>query len=617
MRKFVQRTLLGAFIGGGIAILGAGVANAADTSGDDGLLSGTQALVSVEAPVTVGGNAVSVAGDSSSEDAASSTSPASAPAPDASTSGDGGVASGSEALVSVTVPVTVSGNGISAVGDSESTDSSTAAAPAPAAQAAAPETSGDDSVGGGTQAVADVAVPVTVSGNAISVLGDSESSDASTGTTPGNGASGTDAATSGDEGIVSGTQAQAPIAAPATVGGNAISVLGDSTSSDSEAATGTGTGAGAGEATTGGEGSVLGGTQVIAPVAAPVTVGGNAISVLGDSETSDSTTDVTPGAGTSTGGATTGGDEAVLGGTQAQAPIAAPVTVSGNAISALGDSETSDSTTDVTPGAGTSTGGATTGGDEAVLGGTQAQAPIAAPVTVGGNAISVLGDSETSDSTTDVTPGTGTSTGGATTGGDEAVLGGTQVVAPIAAPITVGGNAISAVGDSESTGTATEVDAGGSTGGISTGGNDGILGGTQLEVPVTLPVTVGQNAISVVGDSTTGGSTSVVDPTDPAVPTVPTDPTDPTVPTDPTAPSDPTDPTVPAAPAGPGATAGSTVSGSSSVIGSSAAVGVTAVITAADLASTGGERPGLVTLLGSMLLIAVGAAVLGLRRRIA
>ncbi len=80
MRKIYSRVLMGALVGGGLAVAGCGIANAADTSGADGLLSGDQAAISVDAPVTVGGNAVSVIGDSHSENADTSA-PKSAPAP--------------------------------------------------------------------------------------------------------------------------------------------------------------------------------------------------------------------------------------------------------------------------------------------------------------------------------------------------------------------------------------------------------------------------------------------------------------------------------------------------------------------------------------------------------
>src|SRR5512133_4062560 len=106
MFSFVKKGLYCALLVGGLSAIGAGVANAAEapeTSGTDGVLSGTQAVIDTVLPVTVSGNAISIIGDSTSTDATS------------------------------TVPID----------------------PAAAAPAAAPITGGDDSVLGGTQAVID------------------------------------------------------------------------------------------------------------------------------------------------------------------------------------------------------------------------------------------------------------------------------------------------------------------------------------------------------------------------------------------------------------------------------------------------------------------------------
>ncbi len=139
MRKIYSRVLMGALVGGGLAVAGCGIANAADTSGADGLLSGDQAAISVDAPVTVGGNAVSVIGDSHSENADTSA-PKSAPAPEATTDGSDSLLGGNQGLVSVNVPVTVGGNAVSVVGDSDTSDADTSAPaePAPASAPAAP-----------------------------------------------------------------------------------------------------------------------------------------------------------------------------------------------------------------------------------------------------------------------------------------------------------------------------------------------------------------------------------------------------------------------------------------------------------------------------------------------
>ena len=66
MRTFYKRALWGTLLAGGITLLGATVANAAETTGDDGLLSGTQAIIDVNLPIDISGTSLSVLGDSSS-----------------------------------------------------------------------------------------------------------------------------------------------------------------------------------------------------------------------------------------------------------------------------------------------------------------------------------------------------------------------------------------------------------------------------------------------------------------------------------------------------------------------------------------------------------------------
>ncbi|WP_316310018.1 chaplin family protein, partial [Clavibacter michiganensis] len=75
----------------------------------------------------------------------------------------------------------------------------------------------------------------------------------------------------------------APITAPITVTGNGISVLGDSTVAQGSDAASAPAQAPATDAMTGGHDGILSGTQVLAPITAPITVTGNGISVLGDS----------------------------------------------------------------------------------------------------------------------------------------------------------------------------------------------------------------------------------------------------------------------------------------------------------------------------------------------
>jgi hypothetical protein len=143
----------------------------------------------------------------------------------------------------------------------------------------------------------------------------------------------------------------------------------------------------------------------------PITAGGNAVSVLGDSNSSGSSAGPTSGSEAPTGSAaTTTGEDGTAGGTQLLPSATAPVGVSGNAISVLGDSRTTDSSSS---GSGSSdavgTGSGTLGGtsgENGTLGGTQLAPSAVAPIGLSGNAISVLGDSDTTGSTAVVDPGT-------------------------------------------------------------------------------------------------------------------------------------------------------------------------------------------------------------------
>jgi LPXTG-motif cell wall-anchored protein len=316
MKKLIVRSLYFGLFVGGLTLLGATAANAADnqTTGEDGLLSGTQIGAVLDLPVDLAGNAISVLGDAASTDSSVTAAEPAAPAepapPESSgaassgadTSGEGGIGSGSQAIVEVDVPIDVSGNAISVVGDSTSEDS--AAAPVenatPAEGVAADEgpaatTSGEDAVLGGTQGIVSVDVPVTVGGNAVSVLGDSSSSGSTVSGPTADAPTGDGSAvTNGADEIAGGSQLLPDLFAPITAGGNAIAVAGDATSSGSSVTGGSASddsGAPATTTTTGEDG-IAGGTQILPVLNLPVTVGGNAVCVVGDCTTGGST--ITP-----------------------------------------------------------------------------------------------------------------------------------------------------------------------------------------------------------------------------------------------------------------------------------------------------------------------------------
>lgn len=247
MNKIVSRGLWGVFFVVGLSALGATAANAAETNGETGTASGTQGVISLGAPINVGGNAISILGDSSSSDASSgststgsaTTAPTTTSAP-ATTSGGDATLGGTQAIVTSIVPITAGGNAVSVLGDSSSSGAMSASTMSTQSAADEPTTTGEDGAASGTQVAPLLIAPVGASGNAISVLGDSEStggtstgSDAVTTTpatgTEGSGTAGADTAgTTGNDGVISGTQLLPTLAAPIALNDNAISALGDS-----------------------------------------------------------------------------------------------------------------------------------------------------------------------------------------------------------------------------------------------------------------------------------------------------------------------------------------------------------------------------------------------------
>ncbi|MFD0883986.1 chaplin family protein, partial [Streptosporangium algeriense] len=90
---------------------------------------------------------------------------------------------------------------------------------------------------------------------------------------------------------------------------------------------------------------------------------------------------------------------------------------------------------------------ADTDGGHSVGGGNQIQAPITLPVDISGNAAAVGGKSTAVSQGGASATETGRKPGGNTTSGRSSVLGGNQVNAPITAPVNACGNAISLAGD--------------------------------------------------------------------------------------------------------------------------------------------------------------------------
>jgi hypothetical protein len=177
------------------------------------------------------------------------------------------------------------------------------------------------------------------------------------------------------------------------------------------------------------------------PISAPVTVSGNAVSVLGRSWAGSQPTDH-PGTDSTTHSAHSAAHRPASAGSRAgtahrsahswpalYAPVHAPVTVCGNAVGVLGRASASCGA-----GSQAESPNSSTSGSKAVV-----HAPVTAPVTVCGNAVGILGSGNASCS---LPGGRPASSDGNGTG---------LVNAPVTAPITVCGNGAGMIGSGTAT----------------------------------------------------------------------------------------------------------------------------------------------------------------------
>ncbi|MUL41820.1 hypothetical protein FZ103_11645 [Streptomonospora sp. PA3] len=337
MHKWVRTSAKAAVLTAGFVALGAGVSFADShptTTGNGSALSGNQLVGNLDLPVNVSGNAVGavggIAGAASHHDgAAVLDSGDSGP----HTSGNGSLLSGNQAVLDGDVPVNVSGNAVGAV-------LGTAGAASHGSGSAVVQgdgghhhmgddisSSGNGALASANQLVADLDVPVNAAGNAVGAVGGvagAAAHDTGALVSEGDGAHGrVHQAAPGEQrqGLLNRLNLGRPLhLSPHAVDAGPIVHQ---------------RAGGGDDIRTSGNGSILGGNQLVADLDVPVNAAGNAVGAVGGvagAAAHDTGALVADHGGDDI---TTSGNGSLLGGNQAVLDGDVPVNVSGNAVGAV------------------------------------------------------------------------------------------------------------------------------------------------------------------------------------------------------------------------------------------------------------------------------------------
>jgi small secreted domain DUF320 len=267
---------------------------------------------------------------------------------------------------------------------------------------------------------------------------------------------------------------------------------------------------------------ILNGTQLVTGVQVPVNIVGNSVGILGEANSFG--TGVNRVEGTHV-GQFNGDNNGIANGTQAYLPISVPLNIAGNSVAALGqansaaaavnevNSRRSESGHTTEGWWGGNGGGQFNGDNNGIANGTQIYAPISVPINACGNSIALLGGSfSQAICGNDVFGGTrvhrirresgkATESAWQSNGDNNGILNGTQLYAPISLPVNLSGNAVGILGQASShavSGNRIESGQGG-WGNQSNGDNNGILNGTQIAAPISIPINVCGNSLGILG----------------------------------------------------------------------------------------------------------------------
>ncbi|MCP3799455.1 hypothetical protein NLX83_09320 [Allokutzneria sp. A3M-2-11 16] len=363
------------------------------------------------------------------------------------------------------VPVQLTGNALAAVGSATTWNTSST----DVQSGSSVTTSGEEGSLSGNVVKPALALPIQGSGNAVGVLaGVAEANNQSDISADVSG----DAATTGEDGTVSGNIGHAPIALPVELNNNALGgLVGTSDTNGTTSATAVANG----DRDTNGLDSLLGGNVIQAPIAADAVASGNSGGALGANTDSDSATEsFSEAAGTTH----TNGSESMGSGSVVDVPLAPSAQLIGNAAGWVVNAD-SYHEQNTTTGAG---GNSYTLGDDSLLSGLLPSVPVALPASVAGNSGGWIAntDAQVADQ------GTHGAGGFVGTRGNDSLVSGDAVQGSLALPIDLDGNAPGWIVNSDAVSTdSTTTHAGGE---VSADDDDALGSGNAVSVPVAGPI---------------------------------------------------------------------------------------------------------------------------------
>jgi hypothetical protein len=214
-----------------------------------------------------------------------------------------------------------------------------------------------------------------------------------------------------------------------------------------------------------------------------------------------------------------GGNTGILNGTQLVTGVQVPVNVVGNSAGILGEANSFGTGVNRVEG---THGGQSNGDNNGIANGTQIFAPISVPINACGNSIALLGGASSQALCgNDVFGGTRvhrvrhhresakvTESAWQSNGDNNGILNGTQLYAPISLPVNLSGNSVAALGEADSravSGNRTESAQGG-WGDQSNGDNNGFLNRTQIAAPISIPINLCGNALGILGGASSAAA---------------------------------------------------------------------------------------------------------------